>query len=117
MLVATINEPSKDSCSVWNTGSPHERKIFHNKYRQGLDLEDFGWRSSQNFFGGLGIQLIAFDLEAKRMIWMNLPCHTYLDLDVGEDALFPIHELVFSKDSSTVAVISRSYNEVQLFSI
>jgi len=44
---------------------------------------------------------------------------SYVDDDDGAnngDGLFPIHELVFSKDSSTVAVISRCYNEVHLFS-
>ena len=33
-----------------------------------------------------------------------------------DGGLFPVHELVFSKDSSTVAVISRWYNEIHLFS-
>jgi WD40 repeat protein len=47
---------------------------------------------------------------------------SYVEDDCGGSSsdngsgIFPIHELVFSKDSSTVAVISRCYNEVHLFS-
>mmetsp|Transcript_16213 Transcript_16213/g.33446 ORF Transcript_16213/g.33446 Transcript_16213/m.33446 type:complete len:80 (+) Transcript_16213:271-510(+) len=43
---------------------------------------------------------------------------SYTDFDFGEsgDGLLSIHELVFSKDSSTVAVISRFYNDLHLFS-
>ena len=143
MLVATINEPSKDSFSVWNTSSPHERKIFQNTSPYEIQfspdgtkiasVDDFNtvkvWRISdgvllKTFSGGSeynGISKsyndsIRFGLEETDLDESSVS-YTDLDLDVGEDALFPIHELVFSEDSSTVAVISRSYNEVHLFSI
>lgn len=143
MFVATINEPSKDSFSVWNTGSPHERKIFQNTSPYEIQfspdgtkiasVDDFNtvkvWRISdgvllKTFSGGSeynGIpksynDSIRFGGEENDLDESSVS-YTDLDLGIGEDALFPIHELVFSKDSSTVAVISRSYNEVHLFSI
>ena len=145
LLVAVINEPSKDSFSVWNTSSPTDRKIFKNtspyEIRFSPDgtkiasVDDFNtvkvWRISDgvllktfsgevedyensNHFGNDIIRFVGAeeDLDESSV--------SYTDSDFGfnasEDALFPIHELVFSKDSSTVAVISRCYNEVHLFS-
>ncbi len=136
MLVATMNEPSKDSFSVWNTSSPHKRKIFQNTSPYEIQfspdgtkiasVDDFNtvkvWRISDGFLlktfsGGAEDDAryhdsIRFGGEEN---YLDESSVSYTDSDF-DDALFPIHELVFSKDSSTVAVISRYFNEVHLFS-
>ena len=133
MLVATINEPSKDSFSVWNTRSPHERKIFQNKSPYEIQfspdgtkiasVDDFNtvkvWRISDGFllktFSGGAEDYVSYNDSIRFENDLDESSVSYTESDF-EDALFPIHELVFSKDSSTVAVISRYYNEVHLFS-
>ncbi len=133
ILVAGINEASKNSFCVWNTKSPNDRQIFCNTSPYEIQfspdgtkiasVDDFNtvkvWRISDGkilkTFSGHDESYyndsIRFDDEDDSSV-------SYTDYDFGEseDGLFPIHELVFSKDSSTVAVISRFYNEVHLFS-
>ena len=133
ILVAAINEPSKNAFCVWNTKSPNDRQIFCNTSPYEIhfcpdgnkiaSVDDFNtvkvWRISDGkllkTFSGQDESYhndsIRFDEEDDSSV-------SYTDFDFGEsgDGLFPIHELVFSKDSSTVAVISRFYNEVHLFS-
>lgn len=140
ILVAVINEPSKNSFEVWNTNSPNERKIFCNASPYEIQfspdgtkiasVDDFNtvkvWRISdgvllKTFSGGsddyrsccndiFGFESALDDSDDSSL------SYTECDFGFSDDGLFPIHELVFSKDSSTVAVISRCYNEVHLFS-
>jgi len=166
ILVAVINEPSKDSFAVWKTSSPRERKVFRNTHPYEIrfspdgskiaSVDDFNtvkvWRLSdgkllKTFSGGEDDEIKKQNYKSSNIC--NNRCSkcripvgyednsnsipydgeeedsdetsvSYAEEDSsGSDdggGLFPIHELVFSKDSSTVAVISRCYNEVHLFS-
>jgi len=123
LLVATIDGPN--SFAVWNTGQPRESRTFYNTNpyeirfspdgRKVASVDDFNkvkvWRTSD------GVLLQSFSGDAR-----NRGRHPETSRGEGSGGggggggLFPIHELAFSKDSSTVAVISRCYNEVHLFS-
>jgi len=65
--------------------------------------------------GNGSISNLCFENEDSDETSVSYVCDDFCDNEDGESRLFPIHELVFSKDSSTVAVISRCYNEVHLF--
>jgi WD40 repeat protein len=164
ILVAVINEPSKDSFAVWKTSSPRERMVFRNTHPYEIQfspdgskiasVDDFNtvkvWRLSdgellKTFSGGedddnRSQNYKSSNSNENRCSHCRIPVGndnnttsydgeeedsdeisvSYAEEDFsGSDdggGLFPIHELVFSKDSSTVAVISRCYNEVHLFS-
>jgi len=165
ILVAVINEPSKNSFAVWNTNSPKDRKVFRNSSPYEIRFSPDGskiasvdnfntvkvWRISdgvllKTFSGRYDTEILrnkgnnnTSNRNRCRDCQINRDCGStstqdegYEEVDsdetsesnVGDDCngsnngggLFPIHELVFSKDSSTVAVISRFHNEVHLFS-